>query len=180
MKKIAILLTLALLVMIPAMSLAEATPTETPAATQPAVPYGMQRGRWFQNPPADAPDASDFMPPWARWYQNESATQPNFVDENKDGVCDNCGNTPGQNPEAPGFLDENQDGVCDHFGTAQQFQNRMKNMRGQMMRRGRMGQGMMGNRFPGANQDDNGFQPPMRRHRQTMPGMQNRMPGRFR
>lgn len=37
---------------------------------------------------------------------------PGFVDEDGDGVCDNCGNGRGR---GSGFVDEDGDGVCDNF-----------------------------------------------------------------
>ncbi len=158
MKKLVLALTLAMLVMLPLLGLAQ----ETPATTQPFPAFG--RGRWAQD---------------------GQAPLNNYSDENEDGICDACGQVPGQNPNAPGFVDEDQDGVCDYLGTRQQFQGRMQGMRGRMMRRGMTGQG-----FTDENQDGVcdacGAQPsqgrmgqrgPRMRH--NRPGMQNRMPGRF-
>lgn len=138
MKKLTILLAIALMLALPVLGLAEtaAAPetTEIPEVTEtPAWGMGWGRGRWNQQAPAEVPQA------------------PGFVDENQDGVCDTCGQTPGQNPQAPGFTDENADGVCDHFGTDAQFQGRAGMMqgrsrmaqRGMRMAQGR-GRGMMG------------------------------------
>jgi hypothetical protein len=58
----------------------------------------------------------------------------NYVDENNDGVCDNCGtalqgtgrgqgmNGRGMNTNTAGsnYVDENNDGVCDNCGTTLQ------------------------------------------------------------
>ena len=138
MKKTLLILAMALLIALPALGLATDLPapteTEAPAATEteaPAAtnaPLGRQYGR--------------------RWQQaNPEAAQPSpgFVDENKDGICDNCGTAEGQNPQAPGFVDENKDGVCDHYGTDEQRQNqgqrRHAGMRGRgMQKRSPMGQ----------------------------------------
>lgn len=55
----------------------------------------------------------------------------NFVDENNDGICDNCGNVicP-QNGTGNGcrrgngnFIDENKDGICDNYDNAVRPQN---------------------------------------------------------
>lgn len=43
----------------------------------------------------------------------------NFVDQDGDGLCDLCGQEPGQ---GPGFVDADGDGVCDNYGTGQQQQ----------------------------------------------------------
>ena len=141
MKELTVLLLAMLLAALPLMGLMEDTtaaeaPVETPAETPAA-----QAPRWG----------------W-RWNQNQEQAQPPFVDENQDGVCDTCGQTPGQNPAAPGFTDEDQDGVCDHyvpgvgpgFQGRSQAQGRMPMMRGRMMMgRGRMAQGRMGGRRGG-------------------------------
>lgn len=145
MKKSSVLIVmLALALALPVFGLAEAAATDTPATPAPTTPWGIGRGyRWQQTPPA--------------------APQNNFVDENQDGVCDNCGQTPGQNPQAPGFVDADQDGVCDKFGTQAQFQGRgmmgrQQGMRGQMQgMRGQM-QGMRGRMHRMQNQT-NGYQP---------------------
>ena len=42
------------------------------------------------------------------------ATCPGYVDEDGDGICDNCGTTCGS---CPGFVDADGDGVCDNYGT---------------------------------------------------------------
>ena len=50
---------------------------------------------------------------------------PAFVDENGDGVCDNCGQMMRGNGRGRGaaFVDENGDGVCDNYGTFPNRQN---------------------------------------------------------
>lgn len=143
MKKLAILLVITLMFTFALTALAEdATQTlkTSPEVTRPATPFGMRRGWRFQQ---------DSMPPAS-----------NFTDKDNDGLCDNCGQTPGQNPQAPNFTDENQDGVCDHFNDGSMTQNHMRFMHRQMTQ----------NSMPGMRN----------RMRQNMPGgMRNRMPGRF-
>ena len=153
MKKNLLILTLALLVALPVLGLAaDLTPATTPE-TQTAAPilYGP---RWRQN----ATPAT-------------TVPQTGYVDADNDGICDNCGNVQGTNPEAPGFIDGNKDGICDHFGTDEQGQRqgRMQTMRGHMRQTiGRMqnlqgrsrqaqgrGQGMMGRGVQGNAQGQN-------------------------
>ncbi len=124
-----LLLSLVLTIALPLMGLAaettpETTPEVTPQTETPAVQYG-PRWRWT------TPDTTPATPPAAR-----------YADENNDGVCDNCGQTPGTNEDAPGYVDEDKDGVCDNLGTAQQGQaGRMQAMRGRMQHmQGRMQQ----------------------------------------
>lgn len=163
-KTMLVILILALLASVPLFGLAETTqtPDTNPAPTQS---FGQQRGR-------------------RRVWQPE-APAGGFVDENQDGVCDNCGQIPGQNPQAPGFADENKDGVCDRFGTEAQRLNRRHGMgqgRTQQLKRGRGGMAQTQNRtnlqeknFTDANQDGicDLFQ---NRTRQQQPGGR----GRFR
>jgi len=147
MKKNLIVLTLALLIALPVFGLAaDAT---TPAAPEvqateptPTTPLGGQYGRrWNQT----APDTT--------------VPQVGYVDADGDGVCDNCGNALGTNPDAPNFIDENKDGVCDHFGTDEQGQGQSfrQGMRGrmqQMMGGGQQGQGnVQGQNYADANND---------------------------
>ena len=142
MKKNLIILMLALLIALPAFGLA--ADTTAPAAPEvqatdatTTAPLGGQYGR--------------------RWNQaSPNATVPatGFVDADGDGVCDNCGNAQGTNPDAPNYIDENKDGVCDHFGTDEQRQGclqgmqgmrgRMQQMMGRMQNAQGRGQGMMG------------------------------------
>jgi hypothetical protein len=42
-------------------------------------------------------------------------TGRNYVDKNKDGVCDNYG-TRGNNAKGLNFIDKNNDGICDNNG----------------------------------------------------------------
>ncbi|WP_420643672.1 hypothetical protein [Candidatus Leptofilum sp.] len=61
-------------------------------------------------------------------FQDEPVvpTRPNFVDEDGDGVCDTCGNVPGNGSgqgnqygngaQGSNFVDEDGDGVCDTCG----------------------------------------------------------------
>lgn len=137
MKKLSLLLALALILAMPVFSLAESTAevgqaeagtAQPETTTQP--PYGW-RGRYGQTNPA---------------------TQGGFVDENQDGVCDNCG-------QGQGFVDEDKDGVCDNCGQTP-WQGPMGG-RGMQGRRGMTpgfgkqnpqggwtpGQGMQGRRF---------------------------------
>lgn len=115
MKRMFVLM-LVLSLALPVLGLAaEATaPDTTPLA------LGAQRGRRWNTTPADP-----------------AAPQSNYVDENNDGLCDNCGTAQGTNPDAPGFVDADKDGVCDNLGTAQQYQGRM----GQRGRRGMQARG---------------------------------------
>ncbi len=55
----------------------------------------------------------------------ETAVAPNgpgdnFIDEDGDGICDTCGNTPGTGAGngAGNFVDEDGDGICDDCGIA--------------------------------------------------------------
>lgn len=113
MKKFALILTLTLMIALPLFGLAETAPETEPTST-PAAPWGQRRGY--------------------RWNQEPATLKSNFIDEDNDGECDNCGATQGQNPDAPGFRDENKDGVCDHYGTDSQGQGArsMQPMRGRM------------------------------------------------
>ena len=51
----------------------------------------------------------------------QSQKGPNFVDKNKNGICDNFenGNRPargqGKNSQGAKFVDKNKDGVCDNY-----------------------------------------------------------------
>jgi hypothetical protein len=62
----------------------------------------------------------------------------NFVDEDGDGVCDNCGSgSYGQaNGGGANFVDEDGDGVCDYYGSGPRGQGQ--------------GRGRMANRFASA------------------------------
>ncbi|MDD4135370.1 MAG: hypothetical protein PHN46_09855 [Eubacteriales bacterium] len=124
MKKNLMIFTLALLIAMPVFGLAaDATTPVAPeiqvTETAPIVPLDGQYGRrWNQvAPDTTVPAAS-------------------FVDADGDGVCDNCGNALGTNPDAPNHIDENKDGVCDHLGTDEQGQGHMQAAqgRGQDMR----------------------------------------------
>ena len=155
MKKNLMILTMALMIALPVFGLAAdaatpAAPEVQAAETTPVTPLGGQYGR--------------------RWNQTNPDTtvpQAGFVDADGDGVCDTCGNAQGTDPSSPNYIDENKDCVCDRFGTDEQGQGqgRMQEMRGRMQQmmgrmqemRGRMqqtmgrgqnaqgrGQGMMG------------------------------------
>ncbi len=124
MKKNLMIFTLALLIAMPVFGLAAVTvPTAAPevqtADATPADPFSRQYGRrWNQvAPDTTGPAAS-------------------FVDADGDGVCDNCGNALGTNPDSPNHIEENKDGVCDHLGTDEQGQGHMQAAqgRGQDMR----------------------------------------------
>ena len=39
------------------------------------------------------------------------------VDEDNDGVCDNCGYNAGGNGQGRNYVDADNDGVCDNYGT---------------------------------------------------------------
>ena len=127
MKKTLLILAMALLIALPAFGLAaeETAAPETETTPAPAAQYGR------------------------RWRQ--TAPQSRFEDADNDGICDNCGQAQGQNPDAPGFTDENKDGICDRYNTPLQgqggqgrFSGRGQRM-GRMNRMGRMGCGMRGN-----------------------------------
>jgi hypothetical protein len=67
-------------------------------------------------------------------------TGSNYVDENNDGVCDNCGTAlqgtgRGMNANTVGsnYVDENNDGVCDNCGTTLQGTGRGQGMNGRGM-----------------------------------------------
>ncbi|NLX82316.1 MAG: hypothetical protein GXZ04_00640 [Clostridiales bacterium] len=108
MKKNVLILALALLLALPVFGLAaeETAQPETSTPVNQTTPQGAQRGRrWNQTPAAPA-----------------ATPKSNYVDDNNDGVCDNCGQTQGNNPDAPGFVDADGNGVCDHLGTEQQGQ----------------------------------------------------------
>ncbi len=54
------------------------------------------------------------------WMNRNQPGNPNYVDENKDGVCDHFaeGIPGGMNRNQPGnpnYVDENKDGVCDYY-----------------------------------------------------------------
>lgn len=152
MKKNLMILTMALMIALPVFGLAAdaATPVapEVQAAeTAPTTPLGGQYGRrWNQtNPDMTVPQAG-------------------FVDADGDGACDICGRVQGTDPSSPNYIDENKDGVCDHLGTDEQGQgqSRMQEMRGrmqQMMGRGQntqgRGQGMKGRGVQGNVQGRN-------------------------
>lgn len=124
MKKTLFVLILALVLALPLLGLAEdtAVPEAQPESTAPAAPYGTGRGRWADKAPA-----------------------PRFQDENGDGVCDGCGQKPGENQEAPGFVDEDGDGKCDRYGTEDQYQGRgMMRGRGRWQQPGSAGRGGRG------------------------------------
>lgn len=145
MKKNLIILALALLVALPVFGLAAdgstpAVPEEQATETPLTTPLGGQYGRrWNQAAP------------------NTTAPQTGYVDADNNGLCDNCGNALGTNPEAPGFIDENKDGVCDHFGTDEQGQGqgRLQGMMGRMQNRQGRGQGMMGRGIQSSAQGQN-------------------------
>ncbi len=89
------------------MGLAAALP-EAPAADTAAA-AGMRQGRRWNAAPA----------------QNKNSA--NYIDENKDGICDyfgadkqGNGNGQGQNTDGANYVDENKDGICDNFGTEKQ------------------------------------------------------------
>lgn len=146
MKKTLLLLALALALTLPILGLAAdtATETETTGETAAAYPNFGQYGRRYRQLPAqpgtDSQSPSPFgmmrgrranqapaagQAPFGRGYSWNNNTSYGFTDENKDGVCDNCGLTHGTNPQAPGYVDENSDSVCDNLGTAMQRQGGM-------------------------------------------------------
>jgi len=150
MKKNLLILTLALLIALPVLGLAaDLTPVTTPEtqtaeATAAPILYGP---RWRQN----ATPAT-------------TIPQTGYVDADNDGICDNCGNALGTNPDAPNYVDENKDGVCDHFGTdeqgqrlgrMQQMMGRMQNLQGRSRQAQGRGQGMMGRGVQGNAQGQN-------------------------
>ncbi len=160
MKKNVLILALALLIALPVFGLAAEAATAPAEETQTVTPYGGQYGRRFNQAPAlETEEQADPVTPYGRqsvrrWNQAPAQTAPSvpygkgfsrwnqgpalampqyrFTDENKDGVCDLCGNEQGKNTQAPGFTDEDKDGVCDYLGTDQQRQGRgqMQSMRG--------------------------------------------------
>lgn len=139
MKKALIFLMMALL-LLPVAGLAEdAPPAETPQAGAPAAPTSRGCG-WRRGAPQGAPGSR-------------------FTDENNDGVCDACGQTPAQDDAAPGFADEDGDGVCDHRAAGRRQGRGMGRMRGPMQgMRGRMqgrGMGRTGQRGQGVRQGRN-------------------------
>lgn len=126
MKKKLFVLALTLILALPLLGLAQDAATPEAEDQTTAAPYGNRRGRGAQEAPADR-----------------------FQDENEDGLCDLCGQKPGENKNAPGFVDENGDGQCDHFGTDEQYQGRSQNFgRGRSQRQmgcsGQCGQGGRG------------------------------------
>lgn len=119
MLKRLMLLALVMALLLPSLAMAEEAATNDPQATQaPSLTQGGGR-RWRQQPAQ--PD-------------NQEA-KSRYVDENQDGICDNCGQQPGSNTKAPGFVDADGDGLCDHLSEAGQRKGNM--MPGQ----GRRGQG---------------------------------------
>jgi hypothetical protein len=59
------------------------------------------------------------------WTSRGRGNGAGFVDEDGDGVCDNCGAGQGQGRgNGAGFVDEDGDGVCDNYGVGQQGQGR--------------------------------------------------------
>lgn len=106
-------LLLALALALPILGLAaEALPEAAPADDAlDAAPWGGQRGRYARRAP-----------------------RTGYLDQNNDGICDNCGQAQGQDPDVPGFVDEDKDGVCDNCGAAQQAQAGRQGRRGGMMR----------------------------------------------
>lgn len=112
MKTRTLIFVLALSLLLPVYGLAASatdvpeTTVTTPAA-ETATRYGGQFGRRFSTSTTQAT---------AGRY---------FVDENNDGVCDNCGLAhagagQGTNTACANFVDANNDGVCDNYGTAAQ------------------------------------------------------------
>lgn len=149
MNKLTALLLAALLFALPLTgSLAEAPPAESPGAVTTPAETPETETPPAELPEAEAPAEAPRAPSCCRgWRRNQARpSQAPFVDENQDGLCDTCGQAPGQNPGAPGFTDEDQDGVCDHLGTSQQRQGRQRLMRGRQAVRklGRMMRGRMG------------------------------------
>jgi len=145
MNKLTALLLAALLFALPLTgSLAEAPPAESPGAVTTPAETPETETPPAESPASEAPRAPSCCRGWRRNQARPS--QAPFVDENQDGLCDTCGQAPGQNPGAPGFTDEDQDGVCDHLGTSQQRQGRQRLMRGRQAVRklGRMMRGRMG------------------------------------
>lgn len=47
-------------------------------------------------------------------YADNQQGCPGYVDENGDGVCDNCTNGQGA---CPGYADADNDGICDNYGS---------------------------------------------------------------
>lgn len=46
---------------------------------------------------------------------DQNTSGRNFVDKNKDGICDNVGNR-NKNAKGRNFVDKNNDGICDNRG----------------------------------------------------------------
>jgi len=81
-----------------------------------------------------------------------------FVDENNDGVCDNCGLThpeagQGLNTACENFVDANNDSVCDNFGTAAQGAGLGQGKSGQQARGRGMKANSTGSNYLDANND---------------------------
>ena len=82
--------------------------------------------------PALAEEPAESVPMWQRmqqWFRGNAAGEREFVDEDGDGVCDVCGEVPGESGFGRGmgmwgrgvdvereFVDEDGDGVCDTCG----------------------------------------------------------------
>ena len=156
MKKSILILMLALIVALPLFGLTAETVTPPETDTQTVTPAPAPMGGMFGR----------------RWNQAPAQTTPpaGFADENKDGICDNCGQEPGKNTECPNFVDADGNGVCDRFGTDEQGQGmaRMqgrrhfgRGMRPQGLRQAQgrgmqgnvQGRGMQGRNFLDANND---------------------------
>ncbi len=147
MKTRMLMLMLALSLALPVLGLAAEATQPAPAATEPTeqteqatdatAPYGMGRNR--------------------RWNNTQKTPGTNYMDENNDGVCDNCG-LSGQAPgrgQGPNFADENKDGVCDHFTDGGMMMRRKAQRSAMTGMRGRkaMGRGMQAG--PGVGQAPN-------------------------
>ncbi len=78
---------------------------------QPAAGQGNQFGRLDADDDLND-DAS--IPGTGNRYGNGPGQGTGFVDEDGDGVCDNCNSGQGM-----GFVDEDGDGVCDNCGSGQ-------------------------------------------------------------
>lgn len=149
MRKTLVILVMALLIALPVFGLAAELPAAPDAETAapPAVQYGR---RWRQTTPAEP--AVPATP---------AAPRTGYVDADNDGVCDNCGQAQGQNPNAPGFTDADGDGVCDHLGSARQrrfamgSRQMMMGGRGQHRRPFGNAQQMPGKGMRGAQQGSN-------------------------
>ena len=133
MKKNLMILTMALMIALPVFGLAAdaatpAVPEVQAAETTPTTPLGGQYGRrWNQtNPDMTVPQAG-------------------FVDADGDGACDICGRVQGTDPSSPNYIDDNKDGVCDHLGTDMQGQGQSRMQGAQGRGQGMKGRGVQGN-----------------------------------